>query len=687
MKKTTTLFSLLAFLFVFTAEAQYYYLPFENAGTNPGGLNNDGEYPVANGLPAGWVSIHGGSAASPAWSSIATIPFPFNFNGTDYTTCKVSTSGVLTFTTSASTVPSYGNTPLPTSSVPDNSICAWGISGHGTNDNIVVKTFGTAPNRQFWVMFSSYSTPATTCYVYWSIVLEESTNAFYIVDQRQGGCSLSLTLGVQINSTTAFQVFGSPNVTQLAGADPTPIDNSYYAFYAGSLPANQARLTDISATPFIVVPGSTFIEGDFLNLGSAPISGLDINYEVNGNVYTETLNSLNIPSYGSYHFIHNTPLSISVPASYDVKVWVSLAGEADPSDDTLTTTVSGLTFLPTKRVLIEEATGTWCGWCPRGTVYTDSIDKLYPGSALVVAVHNSDPMANQVYDAGMNALIGGYPSGLVDRKDLDVDPSDFITYYQDRIQDVPPADVAVSAFFNSATRQVDIEVSATFAAEISGDLRFNAILVEDDVTGTTSNYAQTNYYSFQSQNIALVGAGHNWQTEPNPVPAANVEYDFVGREILGGFEGTAGSLPSSVSANTTYTYSYSTTIPPGWDENSMRVIGVLLDAGSGQVLNANRGAYGITTAVNQIEEGNLGLSVYPNPASNFVQVEISLKQAARIQVELFDAASRRVINRSLELSEGKNAVPLSLSGMQKGMYMLRILSDEGTSLSRRIVVQ
>ena len=73
-------------------------------GTNPGGLNVENEYPVANGLSANWAVISGMSAA-PKWSSIVTLPFTFQFNGVGYTQFKVSTSGVLTFSTGATAVP------------------------------------------------------------------------------------------------------------------------------------------------------------------------------------------------------------------------------------------------------------------------------------------------------------------------------------------------------------------------------------------------------------------------------------------------------------------------------------------------------------------------------------------------------------------------------------------------------
>ena len=87
---------------------QYFYLPSTTNG-NPGGLNTDNEYPNGSGLPVGWDVLLTGSNTSPIWSPIDTIPFPFNFNGNPVSQFKVSSSGVLTFNTSAVLVPGYVN--------------------------------------------------------------------------------------------------------------------------------------------------------------------------------------------------------------------------------------------------------------------------------------------------------------------------------------------------------------------------------------------------------------------------------------------------------------------------------------------------------------------------------------------------------------------------------------------------
>lgn len=677
------------------ANAQYYYLPFPNAGTNPGGINVDAEYPLGStSAPAGWTNISASPTnTTPVWSANRTIPFPFQFDGTTVTQFKVSSSAVLTFdVNTALAAPPYAKSTLPSSLIPDKSVCLWGLAALGTNDVILTKTFGTAPNRQLWIQFNSYGYGTTassgTNFTYWSIVLEETSNNIYLVDCRTGGYTTTklICAGIQINATTAFMVAGSPNLASLAGTDATPADNSYYQFIYGTQAADQAKLRKASADPYVLVPGTSTVIGEIQNLGANTITNVDVKYEFNGTVYTSTLSNINLTPGNVYAFTHSTPINVTAANPYPTKIWVDLPNDADRSDDTLNTMVTGLSYLPEKRVLIEEATGTWCGWCPRGAVYTEEIDTVHPGTAIVVAVHNSDPMANAAYDAGIGALIGGYPSGCVDRKSNDVDPTDFEATYLDRITDVSPADVGVTATYNAATRQVDINVSSTFAANLTGDFRLNAVLVEDDVTGTASTYAQTNYYSSTSQNIALVGAGHNWQTEPNPVAAANMHYNFVGRDILGGFDGQPGSVPSSVSASTTYNYTFNYTLPVGWDESQIRVIGILQDASTGHILNAVRSPYLATTGINTLSAANFSMTLFPNPADVFTQLEVSLTKSTNYTIEMTDVLGKVVYGQNFNGSTGKNVISLPVSGLNSGIYLVKV-NVEGNVLTTRLMVK
>ncbi|HNQ13018.1 MAG TPA: Omp28-related outer membrane protein [Bacteroidia bacterium] len=683
MKK---IFTLLLFIMLSAGmvNAQYYYLPFINAGQNPGNLNNDTEYPVGGGIPAGWTSIHAGSAASPAWSSTATIPFSFNFNGSNYTQFKVSTSGVLTFDLAAATAPAYNNVAIPSALVPDNSICAWGISGHGSNDNIVTKTFGTAPNRQHWIFFSSYSAPGSTSWTYWSIVLEETSNNIYIVDQRHAASNIiTATLGVQINSTTAVQVTGSPNVNNLASSDPTPADNSYYMFVQGVQAANEAKLEELTFANFHVAPANVIISGKIANFGTAAINSITVKYEIQGSTYTDVLNGLNIPSFGSYNFNHSTNYMQASSGNYPVKVWIELAGDQNQLNDTLNDFIGVLTFLPTKKVVFEEATGTWCGWCPRGAVYMDSLAVVHPTNALLVAVHNNDPMAVANYDAGMGALIGGYPSGVVDRKIIDIDPSSFFVHYNNLINDVPPCDVAATATHNAVSNSLTIDVSATFAIGLTGDYRFNCVVIEDNITGNTSGYNQVNYYSFQSQNIPLTGAGHNWQAEPNPVNFANMEYDHVGRAILGGFDGQAGSLPGTVVENNTYNHGFNYTLLANQNPANMHVIAWVSDYSSKYILNANKGD--VLLSINDAIASDFSFNVYPNPATESTTINLDLNKSDNISIQIVDMTGKVVYSNMDELNAGKYARNISVTDFANGIYNI-VIKSSNESVSKKLII-
>ena len=160
---------------------------------------------------------------------------------------------------------------------------------------------------------------------------------------------------------------------------------------------------------------------------------------------------------------------------------------------------SKTTVAATKRVLVEEATGTWCGFCVRGICFMDDLNTLHPTTTGLIAVHNGDPMTDATYDAGIGPKIGGYPSGLVDRQATEVDPQDFASAYASRITYAPPVDVFIdNVSWNSTTRALSFKVNAKTVVALSGSYRFNAVITEMQVHGTTSTYDQHNYYYFLS---------------------------------------------------------------------------------------------------------------------------------------------------------------------------------------------
>jgi hypothetical protein len=634
MKKIFTLLTAIVFS-TLVAQAQYYYVHFPTAEENPGGLNTDIEQPTAT----GWTQI-ATTSATPIWSTTVNLPFVFTFNGEPMTEYKVSTSGVLTFTTGAGTAPTSTNAALPDAAIPNNSICIWGLAGIGANDGIRQKTFGVSPNRQHWIQFNSYSAPGATGqnWTYWGIVLEETTNRIYLVDQRTFTTPLTLSLGLQIDASTAYQVTGAPNtnstVTNGGNAD-TDIDNAFYMFAPGTQPANDAQLRKLTIPGYVAAPSNNNISGRIVNYGSDPITSITIKYQVDGGaVVSDTKNGLNIAAGANYDFIHATPLNIATAGVYNINVWVELTGDANGSNDSSSTSVNALSFFPTKRIVFEEATGTWCQWCPRGAVFMDQMHHDFPDKALLIAVHNADPMAVAAYDAGLTVVTGGgWPNGAVDRKGGAFDPSEFPDLYVARIDEFALCDVTPEVTFDGTSLKIDID--AHFAVSLSGDYRFNAVVVEDGVTGSTTAYAQVNAYSGGGN-----GVMGGYELLPNPVPAAQMVYDHVARAILGGFDGEAASLPATINADETHSHTFNYTVPAAFDVTKMHVIAWVSDATTGEIINANRGSSNLGVSNNK--DNRFSFRTYPNPSNGSTTFALSLDQASNLSFEVYDMFGKKV---------------------------------------------
>ena len=142
-----------------------------------------------------------------------------------------------------------------------------------------------------------------------------------------------------------------------------------------------------------------------------------------------------------------------------------------------------------KNILVEELTGTWCQWCPRGIYYGDSLCGMYD-NVIFVAIHCSDPMANDDYYNASGLL--GAPSANIGRRYLGQDTQTWFAHVEQESQITSKVNMGINCNYDPETRQVTANVSAYALENMSGDYRFAAILTEDGVTGPVPTYNQTN---------------------------------------------------------------------------------------------------------------------------------------------------------------------------------------------------
>lgn len=157
-----------------------------------------------------------------------------------------------------------------------------------------------------------------------------------------------------------------------------------------------------------------------------------------------------------------------------------------------------------RKVLVEEFTGTGCGWCPRGWVAMEDIKATHSDVCVPIAVHqynNTDPM--YIAATSYAALpIEGAPSSVIDRK-LTVDPYYGTGKYGFEIyKDIEAAygnasiAVEVSGLYNEDKTQVEATADLEFLGDLS-TYRIEFVLTADSLAGTASSWKQQNYYASQ----------------------------------------------------------------------------------------------------------------------------------------------------------------------------------------------
>lgn len=234
-----------------------------------------------------------------------------------------------------------------------------------------------------------------------------------------------------------------------------------------------------------------------------------------------------------------------------------------------------------KNVLLEEATGTWCQYCPMGIYYIDSLHNTYD-NVIAVAIHTSDAMANEEYynASGLTQA----PSANIGRRHTGLLPEDWFSNVQQEMNVAPKASVSVENQFDEATRVLTSSIHITALQNISGYYNVAGIVTEDAVTGPAPQYNQANLYS-----NAFVNVG-GFENLPNPVPANRMAFDHVARQLLGGYNGEFG-IPTSFAAGETYTHTFSYVLPESYDPKYIRVIGAVIEQESGLIDNAGISTY------------------------------------------------------------------------------------------------
>ena len=684
-----------------TLSAQYYYVPYLNEGKNPGNVNTDGENPSA--LLTGWSSIWTGpSTSSVSYSPDQTIPFAFNFNGNAVTSFKACNAGFVTFDVTSPLIPtSFANSTLPNALIPDNSICVLGmkpINNATYKSAIITKTFGTAPNRQYWIQYNFFSEAnIQTGWTYWSIVLEETTNNIYIVDMKTlcvtsagqlCNSNVKMSAGIQVDGSTAYTIAGSPSLgaQEITKNLFDAKDNSYYVFKSGTQPVNDA-LGYAATSPdfFALTKGSLTLSANFKNVGSAAITACSINYTINnGTPVTAAAGSVNIAKFGNATISHPTVWTPSGTGNYKVTMWLSnINGNADENgiDDSITKTITVLEDFVVRMPLHEVFTSSTCGPCVAGNKNTDDvIFPQFPDQFTVIKYQMSwPPTGDPYYTTEGNVRRGVYGVNSIPNMQVDGGWNGNAASYTTTLFNQ----------FKAKPSFIKIDASHT--------INFKKIVVNVKIT-PLANYNNPNLRVFVAINEKVTYK--NFRTN------GETEFHHVLKKMLPDANGT---VLGTVTKNTEKTFATMTFVVPG-------VTRVPLDAQSTNMINLatensfeelsdcevvvfvqdivtkevyqSANSVGTVLSVDGVNNIKDGIFVYPNPSvDGLTYVKFNLNNTSNVSLNIYNSLGQVVETlNSSSLVVGTNEIQINTENYPTGVYTVKI-NDGNYSVTEKFVIQ
>jgi len=94
-----------------------------------------------------------------------------------------------------------------------------------------------------------------------------------------------------------------------------------------------------------------------------------------------------------------------------------------------------------------------------------------------------------------------------------------------------------------------------------------------------------------------------------------------------------------------------------------------------------------TTGINEIT-ANTSISIYPNPASDIVNIEINTtEQIVNATYAIYDVIGNMVSNKKIGTLSGTYSDKIDVSTFAKGLYIIKISSNGGLASTKKIIIQ
>ncbi len=620
-----------------------------------------------------------------------SLPFGFSYFGQPVNGYYVSDNGYITFDQSA-TASISENSALPSAEAPLNAIFAYwdalqlAEGGAAMSNEIRIATIGTEPDRVHVVEWRAVTPdgipPSSLKTLSFAIgIHEDGSFDIAFVDGRvlSGG---SGSIGAQNSDASQAAFVGGPDLDFPKGGNLT------YQFINSDIDFD-AEFTTLDLPAKVVLDKPMELQGTIRNLGNNTINSIEVSMQVaDGPVETQTVQDINLTSNQSWDLqgINWTP---TVGGKYlDLRVWISAINGDSELDAIGANNAQEATFFgflnvsADRHFLVEEFTGTWCGWCGAGAVLVQEMIDEFP-NVLAVGLHggrSSEPMAVSASVELISEYRPSFPMAMFDRAPVNGD----ILFTMDgwmnaiasrRSNDYTPFDLDIERSWNSETRTMSIRVTVNYVDYPEPDeYRLNLFILEDNVSSEDPAYDQVNYISGRSgwedhplydAPRRIAGFVHNHVLRDAPTGTWGVELD---RQLF-----QAGSSESQ---------QFDVVLPEDHDETQIKLLAFVHKHDSRSERREVAGAtekHLIASSVDVADEINTEVVgfVSPNPARMIASLPVQMPANDRLKVELYNSLGAKVLTlRDYHAAAGLHNVPIDTRQLADGNYLLRVQAGD-----------
>lgn len=449
------------------------------------------------------------------------------------------------------------------------------------------------------------------------------------------------------------------------------------------VPANGISAVSASAPIWTAQNSNANVSLTVRNTGSAALAAFDVTYTVNGGD-EQTLNVTGVDVAPFTNYTYTFPVQMTTLGVALVNITVSNPNndtDADESDNSTSceTNVYDPATTTQRTSLLEHFTTAKCQYCPGGHERLEQAMNGFEDRICWVAHHvgfNTDDMtiseSNQIMnlynttgtwapamtlDRNGDFAIGAEEGGVVGNVG---DVSDIVAQFTDATSTPAYVTVELSNLnYDPQSRQLSVTVSGSFVSDFDGtEPRLSLYITQDGIYGVQADAATQSYIQHYEHNHVIRACVSNVWGDQN--------------------------VFTSTTAGSTYSKTYTYTLPTKFSANKCRLIAFVNDYGPDMmhrtVANATKSGYLMTgddptTGIGDVQAG-MEVITYPNPTTEMVYVTA---EGAIRSFEMVDAMGRKVMGQE---NLNSDILELNVRSLAAGIYFITITTDRGTAVQR-----